>query len=82
MEKYQGHKQGSDLAQSLDCITDEDLQNLAMVKASTTEAWRKRGTGPAYIRLGNRYLYPRKAVSKYLESITKERAAVPAKEML
>lgn len=73
MQEYQGNQKGSDLAQSLDCITDEDLQSLACVKASTTEAWRKRGTGPAYIRLGNRYLYPRKAVSKYLDSITKER---------
>lgn len=82
MTDSQGTKQSSDLAQSLDCITDEDLQSLACVKASTTEAWRKRGTGPAYIRLGNRFLYPRKAVSKYLDSITKERTAVPAKGML
>lgn len=82
MKEYQGNKQGSELAQSLDCITDEDLQNLAMVKASTTEAWRKRGTGPAYIRLGNRYLYPRKAVSKYLDSITKERAQVSGGSVL
>lgn len=75
-------KQNSDLAQSLDCITDEDLQSLARVKASTTEAWRKRGTGPAYIRLGNRFLYPRKAVAKYLDSITKERAVVSGKAVL
>jgi len=34
-----------DLARSLDCIPDEDLQALANVKASTTEAWRKRGKG-------------------------------------
>lgn len=82
MKDSQGNQEGSDLAQSLDCITDEDLQRLACVKASTTEAWRKRGTGPAYLRFGNRYLYPRKAVAKYLDSITKERTPVAAKGML
>jgi len=49
---------------------------------STVEAWRKRGQGPAYILLGNRYLYPRKAVAKYLDSITRERTSVAAKEAL
>ena len=31
-----------ELARSLDCILDTELQALAEVKASTTEAWRKR----------------------------------------
>ena len=61
------------MAESLDCFIEEDFQLLADTTDSTTEAWRKRGTGPAYIRLGNRYLYPRKAVAKFLESITRER---------
>lgn len=64
-----------DLAQSLDCFTDEDLQQLANVKASTTEAWRKRGIGPAYVRIGNRVLYPRTALSDYLQALTRERGA-------
>ena len=37
---------------------------------------------PAYILLGNRYLYPRKSVAKYLEGITRERNTVSAKEAL
>lgn len=82
MKESKDNQQGSTLAQSLDCITDEDLQSLALVKASTTEAWRKRGTGPAYILLGNRYLYPRKAVAQYLESITKERSTVTKAALL
>lgn len=64
------------MAESLDCFIEEDFQQLAGATANTVEAWRKRGTGPAYIRLGTRYLYPRKAVAKHLESITRERVAL------
>ena len=64
------------LADKLDCLTETDMMLLGKLTQSTVEAWRKRGTGPAYILLGNRYLYPCKAVSKYLDSITKERATL------
>lgn len=61
------------MAERLDCFVEEDFQLLALATESTVEAWRKRGQGPAYIRLGNRFLYPRKAVAAYLDSIVKER---------
>ena len=64
------------LADKLDCLTETDMMLLGRLTQSTVEAWRKRGTGPAYILLGNRYLYPRKAVAKYLDSITKERTTL------
>lgn len=64
------------MAEQLDCLIEEDFQLLASATANTVEAWRKRGQGPAYIRLGNRYLYPRKAVAKHLESITHQRVAL------
>ena len=70
------------LADKLDCLTETDLMLLGKLSQRTVEAWRKRGTGPAYILLGNRYLYPRKAVAKYLEGITRERNSVAAKEAL
>ena len=70
------------LADKLDCLTETDLMLLGKLSQSTVEAWRKRGTGPAYILLGNRYLYPRKSVAKYLEGITRERNTVSAKEAL
>lgn len=70
------------MADSLDCLIEEDFQLLAKATPITVESWRKRGVGPGYIRLGNRYLYPRKAVAKYLESITKERPSAPAKGLL
>ena len=70
------------LADKLDCLTETDIMLLGKLSQSTVEAWRKRGTGPAYVLLGNRYLYPRKAVAKYLEGITRERNSVAAKEAL
>jgi hypothetical protein len=82
MDKSQAHDSARALAHSLDCITDEDLQSLAGVKASTTEAWRKRGIGPAYILFGKHYLYPRAAVSKHLQALVRERAQTPAKALL
>ena len=45
------------LADKLDCLTETDIMLLGKLSQSTVEAWRKRGTGPAYILLGNRYLY-------------------------
>ena len=71
-----------DLARSLDCIPDEDLQALANVKASTTEAWRKRGKGPAYIVFGNAILYPREAVAEYLRTLMLERQSSTARSLL
>lgn len=70
------------IADKLDCLTETDIMLLGKLSQSTVEAWRKRGQGPAYILLGNRYLYPRKAVQKYLEGITRERNSVAAKESL
>jgi len=64
------------MAESLDCFIEEDFRQLAGATPLTVEAWRKRGTGPAYIRLGNRYLYPRKAVARHLESLIHERVSL------
>ena len=65
-----------DLADRLDCLLEEDFQLLAEITPGTAEAWRKRRQGPEYIRIGNRVLYPRKAVAKHLESLTRERPAL------
>ena len=70
------------MAEKLDCFIEEDFQLLAGVAGGTTEAWRKRGTGPAYIRLGNRYLYPRKFAVQFLESRVREPKTVDAKAVL
>jgi len=70
------------IAERLDCFIEEDFQALAAATPKTVEAWRKRGLGPAYILLGKRYLYPRKAVAQYLESATRTRSNSSAKEVL
>ena len=80
LDKHEAQRR--ELARTLDCFTDQELQTLAGVKASTTEAWRKRGTGPAYTRFGTTFLYPRKAVAQHIETLARERPEVPAKGML
>lgn len=70
------------MADKLDCFIEQDFQLLANSTDNTTEAWRKRGTGPAYIRIGNRYLYPRKSVAKFLESRVREPRQVDVKAVL
>lgn len=70
------------IADSLGLLTEADFILLSDASAATVEAWRKRGTGPSYILLGNRYLYPKKAVSEYLESITRERRSGTSKAAL
>lgn len=61
------------MAERLDCFLEEDFQTLADATPGTVEAWRRRGMGPAYILIGNRYLYPRKAVAEYLGTLVRER---------
>jgi hypothetical protein len=69
------------IADSLGCVTGDDLCELAKVKESTLEAWRKRGIGPSYVRFGNTFLYPRVGLAKHIESLTRERNA-PTKALL
>ena len=70
------------LAQSLDCMTEDDLNLITDTTPSTTETWRKRGKGPAYVLIGNRYLYPRTAVAAFVQDNIRERRASPAKAVL
>jgi hypothetical protein len=72
----------ANLAQSLDCMTEDDLIALADITPITAEAWRKRGKGPAYVLIGNRYLYPRTAVAQFVQDNVRERRPVTAKAVL
>lgn len=54
------------MAEKLGALTEDDFQLLTGTTAATVEAWRKRGTGPAYVRMGNRYYYPVAAVADYM----------------
>ncbi len=64
------------LADSLDCLTEADLQLLAEITPNTAEAWRKRRQGPAWVRIGNRVLYPRAEVSDFILSRKREHVAL------
>lgn len=70
-----------EIADRLNCVTEEDLCILAEAKPGTVEAWRKRGIGPSYVRIGNRVLYPLKDVAAHLETLKRERSA-PGKALL
>lgn len=70
------------LADSLDCFTEDDLLLLAGITHGTASAWRKRGTGPAYVLVGNRYLYPRPALREFLAGQVREPRNVAAKAAL
>ena len=71
-----------ELARSLGCITDGEFRSLANITPGTEEAWRKRGTGPSFIRLGKSYLYPLKGLAEHLEKLTKTRTAAPQRGTL
>jgi predicted site-specific integrase-resolvase len=82
------HEQGTDLqlaralAESVGHVIEEDAAALARVKPETLEAWRKRGKGPAWVRWGNRVMYPREAIREFLQGQVKCREAVGAKGLL
>jgi predicted DNA-binding transcriptional regulator AlpA len=61
------------LIESLDCLSEEDLLLLTSVTPLTIESWRRRGEGPAYVRIGRRVLYPRAAVAEWLAERVSER---------
>ena len=61
------------LADSLDCLTEQDFQLLTGATTGTIEAWRKRRQGPDYIRLGNNYFYPRPAIAEHMRKLKRER---------
>lgn len=70
------------LAESVDCIAEPDLCLLADIAPATAESWRKRGKGPAYVLIGNRYLYPRTAVAEFIRSNVRERQQVSVRGLL
>lgn len=70
------------VAESIDCMIDDDFRLLCDITPCTEQAWQKRGTGPSYIRAGNRCLYPRQAVTEFLQSKLRERRASPTAGVL
>lgn len=55
-----------EMATRMGYITEEKFIDLAGITASTAEAWRKRGQGPEYSLLGNKYYYSYDSVADTL----------------
>lgn len=70
------------LAASLDCAVEQDVCDLAGVKPSTLEAWRKRHEGPDYIIVGNRVLYPLDGLKAFVQGRRRTRRQVAARGLL
>lgn len=70
------------LAERLDCLTEDDLCLLTDNSASTVKSWRHRGKGPAYVMAGSRCLYPRAEVAAWLQSHVKAQRPPDAKGFL
>ena len=70
------------LAQMVGCLDEHGVATLAGVKASTLEAWRKRGKGPAYVRLGSNYLYPIPALQDFITTKVKANTTIHARGLV
>jgi hypothetical protein len=70
------------LADRLNCATEDDVIALTKTSPSTVEAWRKRNEGPPVVRAGNAYLYPLDGLSKWLASRVRQRKELPAGALL
>jgi len=46
--------------------TTEETARFLRVKQQTLEAWRLRGTGPAFLKLGRRVVYRREALERFM----------------
>ena len=73
-----------ELARALNCATDKEVQTLARVNGNTTAAWRKRGTGPEYLRFGNEFLYPIPGLAEHMQRRVRKRNddLINAKDLL
>lgn len=70
------------LAQMVGCLDEHGVATLAGVKPSTLEAWRKRGKGPAYVRLGSNYLYPIVALTDFITTKVKANVTLHARSLV
>jgi hypothetical protein len=70
------------LADRLNCATEDDLIALTKTKPETVDAWRRRGEGPPVIRAGCAYLYPLDGLREWLAGRVRQRKHVSAAEAL
>lgn len=49
-------------------MTPPEVAALLRVRVSTLRAWRSRGKGPSYVKIGGRILYRRAVVEEYVST--------------
>jgi len=59
---------GTKLREDLGVLTDQEFCLAVGIEPSTAAAWRSRGTGPDYVKVGGRVLYRRVDVIEWLEA--------------
>lgn len=62
-----------ELAESMDCFTEEQHLLMTGWAPETAKTKRKRGEGPPFIRHGKHYFYPRQSYQEYMRSLVRER---------
>jgi hypothetical protein len=55
------------LASRLDCLTEEELAQLAEVEPESVTNWRNRGIAPPYVKIGRKILYPISGLKQFIE---------------
>lgn len=75
-EPQQCDVQAERLAREVGCLTENAMGTLARVKPETLEAWRKRGIGPPYARVGKVPLYPIEDVRRWISERVRARGTV------
>lgn len=58
--------------------TTEEFAAQARVRPRTPEAWRSRGIGPPYVKVGSRVFYRQSAIDEWLRE--QERVPTPAQQ--
>lgn len=61
-----------EVLRSIGYMSESEFLALCGVTAVTAEGWRKRGEGPAWVRLGNAVFYPVQGVAEVLRAKTRE----------
>ena len=59
-------------AAALDCLIEEDFQDLAGITANTARSWRNRGRAPKPVLFGTRYFYPLSSIREVIAERVQE----------
>lgn len=71
-----------ELADSLELVPEGDLLAITGWSDETASAYRKRGEGPPWVRLGKHVFYPRTGLRTYIQARVREQRQIPAKGLL